>query len=150
MISKWDLRFLKLAEQISLWSKDPSTKCGSVLTTLDNRLVSVGFNGFPRGIADTPQRLNDRDTKYALTVHAERNAIVLAGRPVEGTHYYGWPFGPCTPCAVLLIQAGVKRVVVPSCPADKYERWGVDLGRAVSLLIEAGVETWIINGEELA
>jgi dCMP deaminase len=148
MIGKWDRRFLKLAEFVARWSKDPSTQTGAVIASPDNRLVSVGFNGFPKGVADN-HRLNDRDTKYQLIVHCETNAVLLAGRSVEGATLYTWPFGSCTPCAARMIQAGIKRVVAPACPADKYERWGADLGRAASLFIEAGVETWVVPPEDL-
>ena len=58
---KWKIRYLKLAKHIASWSKDPSTQCGAVIVNPDNEIISVGFNGFPRGIEDTPLRLNDRE-----------------------------------------------------------------------------------------
>ena len=149
MITKWDRRFLGLANMVASWSKDPSTQTGAVITDPRNRVVSVGFNGFPQGIADTPDRLYDRETKYALILHCETNAVLLAGRSVEGCTLYTQPFGSCTRCAVAMIQAGIKRVVAPACPADKYERWGADLGRAVSLFVEAGVEAHVVPPEDL-
>ena len=63
MSTKWDQRFLKLAEHISGWSKDPSTKVGCVVVGEDREIRSTGFNGFPRGIADDAARLEDREQK---------------------------------------------------------------------------------------
>ena len=109
MSAKWDQRFLKLAEHISGWSKDPSTKVGCVVVGEDREIRSTGFNGFPRGIADDSDRLSDRDKKYPLICHAEENAIMHAARiglSLKGcTAYVTWP--PCTRCARSLIQAAV-------------------------------------------
>ena len=100
MSAKWDQRFLKLAEHISGWSKDPSTKVGCVVVGEDREIRSTGFNGFPRGIADDSDRLSDRDKKYPLICHAEENAIMHAARiglSLKGcTAYVTWP--PCTRC----------------------------------------------------
>ena len=68
---KWDLRFIELAKHISGWSKDPSTKVGCVVVGEDREIRSTGFNGFPRGIDDNPERLANRETKYPLICHAE-------------------------------------------------------------------------------
>lgn len=136
--TKWDLRFLDMAKYVAQWSKDPSTKTGAVLTTPDRFVLSVGYNGFPAGVADD-HRLLDRDTKYAMIVHCERNAVLHAMGPVKGATLYTWPFGSCTVCASMMITAGVKRVVFPACPPDKLERWGADLIRAENLYREAGV-----------
>jgi dCMP deaminase len=139
MNNKWDRRFLALAEHVASWSKDPSTKTGAVIVTPDNRVVSLGFNGLPRGVEDTEERLHNRDLKYKIIVHCERNAVLLAGRPVEGCTLYTWPFSSCSTCASMMIQAGIKRHVAPPCPEDKKERWAPDLDLAISLYEEAGV-----------
>lgn len=136
---KWDLRFLGMAQYVAQWSKDPSTKTGAVITSPDNVVLSVGYNGFPKGIADTPTRLNDRETKYAIIVHCERNAVLRARADVRGATLYTWPFGSCTVCASMMITAGINRVVFPACPADKLDRWGPDLIRAANLYREAGL-----------
>ena len=80
MASKWDLRFIDLARHISEWSKDPSTKVGCVIVGEDREIRSTGFNGFPRGIDDTSERLGDRNQKYPMICHAEENAIMHAAR----------------------------------------------------------------------
>jgi deoxycytidylate deaminase len=76
--TKWHKRYLELAKHISTWSKDPSTQVGAVVVTESGREY-VGYNGFPHGIADTEARLTDREKKYKLTIHAEKNALRKAG-----------------------------------------------------------------------
>jgi len=141
----WDEFYLGLAKYVSTASKDPSTQTGAVITSPDNRLISVGFNGFPRGVVDSPERYNDRELKYAMIIHCERNAVLLAGRSVENATLYTYPFSSCTVCASMMIQAGIKRHVAPVCPADKWERWGADLQRAIDLYREAGVVVDIVG-----
>jgi dCMP deaminase len=141
---------LKMAEFVASASKDPSTQTGAVIVDERRRVVSVGFNGFPPGIADTPERLNDRPTKYKLIVHAERNAVVNSQRSVEGCTLYTWPFSGCTSCVVLMLAAGLKRSVSPVTPDDKLERWEDDLIRARSLWIEAGAVVSLYGPDGLA
>ena len=143
MIANWDKRYIDLAQFISAWSKDPSTQTGAVIT-IDNKVVSVGFNGLPRGIADTEERLHNRELKYKIIVHCERNAVLLAGRSVEGSTLYTWPFPSCSTCASMMIQAGVKRHVAPAVPEHLLERWGEDCQLAVDLYHEAGVEVVLL------
>ena len=82
MSDKWDKRFLELAKHISDWSKDPSTstKVGCIVVGEDREIRSTGFNGFPRGIEDKTERLEDREQKYPMICHAEENAIMHAAR----------------------------------------------------------------------
>lgn len=142
-MTDWDQRYVDLAEFVAQWSKDPSTKTGAVLT-IDNKVISVGFNGLPRGIADTPERLNNRDLKYKIIVHCERNAVLLAGRSVEGSTLYTWPFPSCSTCSSMMIQAGIIRHVAPRVPEHLVERWGPDCQLAVDLYREAGVEVALL------
>ena len=140
MSEKWDQRFLKLAEHISGWSKDPSTKVGCVVVGEDREIRSTGFNGFPRGIADDMERLSDREQKYPLICHAEENAIMHAARiglSLKGcTAYVTWP--PCTRCARSLIQAGVIEVVYPQ-ESEVPERWMADFEMSTQMMGEAGL-----------
>jgi dCMP deaminase len=118
MTDKWDLRMLELAKHVSGWSKDPSTKVGCVIADEYSRVVlSLGYNGFPMGVPDVG--LDDREYKYARTVHAEMNALLFQGRRLDGATMYIWPMPPCSRCAGPIIQAGIVRVVSP--PAG--ERW---------------------------
>lgn len=141
-MSRWDDRFIGLAEHIAGWSKDPSTKVGSVIVRPDKTIASVGFNGFPRGVRDD-ERLTDRDEKYPIIVHAEANAIVHAREPLHGHSIYVWPMPPCAPCAALIIQAGIKNVYAPLPDI----RWEDSCYRGMKILWEAGVESrWLIGG----
>ena len=141
MSAKWDERFLDLAKHISGWSKDPSTKVGCVVVGEDREIRSTGFNGFPRGISDDPERLLDREQKYPLICHAEENAIMHAARIGVSlkncTAYVTWP--PCTRCARSLIQAGVTEVVYP-VGSDIPERWVKDFTISTGMMEEAGVK----------
>ena len=76
-INKWYKRYLKLAKEVATWSKDPNTQVGAVVVGSKGQILSQGYNGFPRGISDLSKRLNDRDTKLSLIVHAEMNAIYM-------------------------------------------------------------------------
>ena len=147
-MSKWDLRFLELAKQISTWSKDPSTKVGCVVVGADREIRSTGFNGFPRGINDDEERLTDREKKYPLICHAEENAIMHAARIgvslKDSTAYVTWP--PCSRCARSLIQAGIREIVYPET-GKIPERWIEDFTISDSMLNEAGVAVRTIKLE---
>lgn len=146
MSAKWDRRFVELAEHISRWSKDPSTKVGCVVVGPDREIRSTGFNGFPRGIADDPERLGDRARKYPLVCHAEENAIMHAARiglALKGcTAYVTWP--PCTRCARSLVQAGILEVVYPA-EVEIPDRWAEEFAMSLELFAEAGVEVRTIG-----
>ena len=137
---KWDRRFLEMAKLVASWSKDPSTQTGAVITDASRRVISVGFNGFPQGVKDLPERYSNRELKYKIIVHCERNAILFANRSLAGCTLYTWPFMSCTVCAAMVIQSGIKRCVAPEVtdPGLK-ERWGQELELARTLFEEAGV-----------
>ena len=149
--TKWDTHFLDLALQHARLSKDPSTRVGAVIVGPERELISAGFNGFPRGIADTHERLNNRELKLQLVVHAEMNAALAAaklGLRIKGCTMYIvaqdvatreiWGGPPCTRCSVALIQCGLREVV--SYPLRTVPtRWKADLELARDVLIEAGV-----------
>jgi dCMP deaminase len=151
-VHRWDLRYLEAAKHFAQWSKDPSTKVGAVIVTrqqtysgdlLDlrkidmGRIVSVGYNGFARGIKDSDDRLNNRELKYKMVVHGERNAMLYAQRDLTGCTLYTWPFMPCAPCAAMTIQTGIKRVVAPK---NDNPRWVEDFQITRTMFREAMVE----------
>lgn len=123
----WDRRFIEMAKLVASWSKDPSTQTGAVIVDPRRRVVSVGYNGFARGVEDTPERYADRETKYKLIVHCERNALLFAGRDLKGCTLYTWPFMSCATCAAVVIQSGITRCVAPPIPEHLRERWEVDM-----------------------
>ena len=137
-LNKWDKRFLSLAEHIAGWSKDPSTKCGAVITK-DNKIISLGFNGLASGVEDYSERLANRDIKYKMVIHAEENAILFAKQDLEGCSIYLWPFPPCSNCAAKIIQTGIKRVIAPIASSDLIERWGDSLKISANMYDEVGV-----------
>ena len=148
-LNKWDLRFLRIAEEVRLWSKDPGTKVGCVLVN-ERRIISTGYNGFPATISDDLERYIDRDYKLSVTVHAEANAILNAaknGTKVEGSTLYV-TFPPCSQCASAVIQAGVAKVVCPD-PASAPERWRSNFVAANDLFYEAGVQVLYYSDSDL-
>ena len=145
MASNWDFRFLELAKHISTWIKDPSTKVGAVIVNDEKMIVGLGYNGFPRGVKDDESRLADRPTKYAYTVHAELNAILMAGSKTNGATLYVYPtFIPpnvCQECCKAVIQAGIKEIASYDVPMDKelYNRWKDSISASQQMCDEAGV-----------
>ena len=133
---KWELRYLEMAKLVSTWSKDPSTKVGSVIVDSDNTVISVGFNGLPRRIQDTDQRLNNRDIKLKMIIHAEINAIITAKKPLNGATIYTYPFMSCSQCAGLIIQSGICRHISYK---TNNERWKDSFDLALEMFDEARV-----------
>lgn len=147
---KWDIRFLRLAQFIALeWSKDPSTKCGAVIVRPDRTVAAMGVNGFPMSLRDTPERLNDRPTKYAMMVHCEMNAVLFSREKVDGYTLYTYPFSSCDRCAIHLLQAGISRFVYPKMAEDKTARWAESMEKSRKYFVEAGVETAAYDLENL-
>ncbi len=147
MIDKWHLRFLRLAREVASWSKDPSTQVGCVIVDQSRRVVSLGFNGLPAGLHDTAGRLLNRDLKLALTIHAEENALLFAGRPVHGCTAFVTRH-PCAHCAAKLIQSGIGAVIHLSNP-DFDRRWAGNLAISGQALAEAGIPVLAIAPELL-
>lgn len=134
---KWDDRLLGMASVVATWSKDPKRRVGAVIADADNRVVSVGYNGFPRGVGDSPALLEDSQQKLLRTLHAEANALLFAARPVAGcVAYVTYP--PCSQCAAMLIQAGITRVVAFH-PGEVSSKWAASWEAAEQMMREAGV-----------
>ena len=143
----WDVRFMRMAHEVASWSKDPSTKVGCVLVK-DRKIISMGYNGFPRLIEDDLNRLIDREVKYEMTVHAEQNAVITAalhGISTAGSTAYV-TFSPCSRCAAVLIDAGISTVVVSAADVIP-DRWLENFRLAAELLNEAGIGHEIIDPE---
>ena len=121
----WDRKFLELAKHISTWSKDPSKKIGAVAVGQNRNILATGYNGFPKGIMDTEERLNDRETKYELVVHAEMNCIYNAvenGVSLKGSHLYVYGLPICHECAKGVVQVGIGRVIIEDTLCAE-QRW---------------------------
>ena len=141
-INKWYQRYMDLSEQVSTWSKDPNTKVGAVIVGAKGQILTQGYNGFPRGIKDTPKRLNDRPTKLKLVVHAEMNAIFNAtynGVSLDGATLFVYGLPICCECAKGIIQVGISKVVIDSKCIDKRPEWKESWEISAQLFKEAGV-----------
>ena len=117
----WDQYFMGIAELSAMRSKDPNTQVGACIVSQDNKILSMGYNGFPRGCDDDEFPWNREgelyDSKYAYVTHSELNAILnYRGGSLEGTKIYVTLF-PCNECAKAIIQAGIKTIVYGQ---DKY------------------------------
>lgn len=135
----WDQKFIDLAKFVRQWSKDPSTKVGAVVVGETNNLVALGYNGFPPGIEDSEERLNNREIKYKLIQHAERNALENAKfKPI--TLYVTLP--PCPECAKSLINLGVKRIVYLKGDRD---RWNEEFKISKMMFDEVGIVVEELN-----
>ena len=148
---KWDQRYLRLAYEVSQWSKDPSSKIGAVTVGSKGQVLSQGFNGFPRGLKDDFTRLHDRETKYKFVVHAEMNAIYNAtynGTSLDGATLYVYGLPICSECAKGVIQVGIKRVVMPNQKIDG--KWLDSWMTSMNFFDEAGVEFDFIDFDHRA
>ena len=139
MIISWDEYFMGIAHLSALRSKDPNTQVGACIVDEDKKVVSIGYNGMPRGCDDNKfpwGRDGDfLNSKYAYVVHAELNAILNSPRSLKGCTLYVSLF-PCNECAKAIIQSGIKKIVYES---DKYD--GADNNVASKkMLNDAGLE----------
>ncbi len=139
-ISKWDQRFLEQAKFTSTWSKDPSTQVGAVIVAPNRSIVSVGYNGFPQNMPDSPELYANREEKYSRIVHGEMNAAIWAQSSLVGCTLYTYPFAPCDRCFVHMLQLGIKRFVAPTISVELATRWGPSLDKVRGYAKEAGVE----------
>ena len=110
------------------------------------RIVSTGYNGFPRGVEDWPSRLDNRDVKYEMIVHGEINAILFANQSVHGCTLYTWPFMPCSRCAAIVIQSGIRTVV---SPYNDNPRWQISFQLTEQMFRESGVRLSVTGGPDV-
>ena len=118
---KWDEYFMSIALLSAKRSKDPNTQVGACIVDDRNKIVGIGYNGFPTGCSDdalpwTREATHVNETKYPYVVHAEVNAILNSTKDLYGAKLYVALF-PCNECAKVIIQSGIKEVVYLS---DKY------------------------------
>ena len=142
---KWLKRFVELAQHISNWSKDPSTKVGAVIFDDDKRIVSVGYNGFPKNVFDDQEKYANRDIKYKMVVHAEMNALLFSQKNLKDCSIATWPFMSCANCTTAIIQSGIKRIVSPKLPSNLIERWGESCEISKKMYEEANIEVILLD-----
>ncbi len=132
----WDEYFMGVAQLSGMRSKDPNTQVGACIVSNDNKILSMGYNGFPSGCSDEDfpweREGEELDTKYPFVTHSELNAILnYRGGSLEGTKIYVSLF-PCNECAKAIIQSGIRTVVYDS---DKYV--GTPANRASKRMFDA-------------
>ena len=142
--NKWDLRWMKMADlTVAQWSK-----VGAVIVK-NNEIVTVGFNGLPRGCDDDVEARHERPEKYSWFIHAEPNAIINAARQGKCTlgcdMYVNWC--PCDQCSGFIVQAGIKRIFCDKEPDWDDPKWGEGFKRAKTILEEGGVEVIYMDYE---
>lgn len=117
----WDEYFMGVAMLSGMRSKDPNTQVGACIVSSDNKILSMGYNGFPIGCSDDDfpwEREGEAlDTKYLYSTHSELNAILnYRGGSLDGATLYVSLF-PCNECAKAIIQSGISEVIYD---CDKY------------------------------
>jgi dCMP deaminase len=149
-MTNWDKRFLDLAEHISTWTKDRSRGVGAVIVDSDKRVISFGYNGFPSGINDDVDERHERPAKYDWTVHAEENAVINAARigasTKDATMYV--TLFPCTNCAGVIINSGVKRIVCSTMPDYEDSKYGEQFKVSKEMFLESDVDVEFLTDED--
>jgi len=148
-MSKWTNRYLEIAKQVAQWSKDPSTKIGAIAVGDKRQILSQGYNGFPRGISDSDERLENREEKYSYIVHGEMNCIynaTLNGVSLEGAHLYVYGLPVCHECAKGIIQVGISKVVM-QYSKDISDKWKLSANTTKRMFKEARVQCISLDEE---
>ncbi len=117
----WDEYFMGVSKLSGMRSKDPNTQVGACIVSEDNKILSMGYNGFPKGCSDDEfpwdREGESLNTKYPFVTHSELNAILnYRGGSLEGSKIYVSLF-PCNECAKAIIQSGIRTIVYDD---DKY------------------------------
>lgn len=143
---KWSKRYLEIAKDVSMWSKDPNKKIGALIVNKNGNIVSQGYNGFPRKIKDD-DRYNNKELKNSLVVHAEVNAILNAlynGAKVKNCSIFVHGLPVCHECAKVIIQSGIKNVVF-NTPLNTRSTWYTSNILALKMFIESNVKVFYLN-----
>ena len=143
----WDEYFMGIAVLSGLRSKDPATKVGACIVDSDNKVVSIGYNGMPRGLDEDQLSWNrgeDLDSKYLYVCHAEFNAILNTrfGSALKDCKLYVTLF-PCNECAKAIIQTGIKEIIY----LDNKHKNEVSVRASEKLLNLAGIKITHYEGK---
>jgi dCMP deaminase len=145
--NKWNDRYMAMAKEVASWSKDPNTQVGAVAVGSKGQILSQGFNGFPRGIFDLEERLQDRETKYKYVVHAEMNVIYNAtysGVSLDGAKLYVYGLPVCNECCKGIIQVGIKEVYVAQECIDLRPHWYESWEQSLDMFNEAKIKVFAV------
>lgn len=124
----WDETFMHICRIIAQRSKDPSTQTGACLVDEKNIILSLGYNGFPRGCSDDllpwDREGEFGETKYPFVVHAEENAVLNSNASLDGAKLYCILF-PCNECAKVIIQKGIAEIIYEDDKYHDQKEWQV-------------------------
>jgi dCMP deaminase len=147
---KWSRRWLKLAHEVSAWSKD-DTQVGAVMFDRLRNPRGFGYNGIPRGLSDTEPLRLQKPLKNWYFEHAERNVIYACSRngiscddcTIAITHW------PCVDCTRAIIQSGISQVIVDAACLNGdnpfFQKWQDQIEVSKSMLQEVGIDTHIVH-----
>lgn len=145
-MADWIKRHLSTAKHYASFSKD-RTQCGCIAVSADNRVLCEGWNGFPRGVADTKERLENRDVKLELVVHSEQNCIYNAaysGIVLKGSKFFVHaPIHVCNDCAKGIIQVGATDVFMTLDQTRLSDIW-VEKWKTSSLLFKEARVRYVV------
>ena len=144
---KWHTRFMDMAKMVSTWSKDPSSQIGAVAINDERRILATGYNGFPKGIDDSEERLNNKSEKYPRIIHAEMNTLMNAlysGVSLKDSTLYVYGLPVCPSCTKCVIQAGIKHVVIPAIKTDKGNWQQVWEEQSLPMFKESSVQVTLL------
>lgn len=136
------VKFFPVVLAIANLSKDRSTKVGAIALGPEYEVLSVGYNGFPRGVDDSVDERFYKPLKYKYTSHAEENLVAQAAR--SGVSLYGATtlistLYPCSSCTRMLIQAGIKRIITFNVIKNS-NHWMEEFSFSKQMMDEAKVE----------
>lgn len=140
------LKFIPDAEAARGRSKDANTQVGCVVVDWDYNIRASGYNGPPRGVKDLPERLSRPEKYKGWMAHAEENTVSQAARmgvSLHGCTIILTSLYPCSTCARLIIQSGIKQVIAPKVEMD--ERWSAEWAVSRQMFLEAGVEVYVYD-----
>lgn len=150
-LTEHDKKFLAEAKfKAEQWSKDPSSKIAALAISPTRRVLATGYNGFPRKIADTPERLNNREEKYKYVVHAEQNLIYnssFEGVSLADSTLYVYGLPVCSECAKGIIQVGVNKVIALQRKNINNPLWTQSNKLTEELFSEAGIEYILLTDD---
>ena len=146
----WNEYFMRHVYLAASKSKDPKTKIGAVLIREKN-IIATGYNGFPVGVSDLPERYGDRETKYKFVCHAEANAVLASakfGISTQSSTLYSQGV-PCHECAKTLIQAGISSIFIHKQWPNliHVDAWVKSIELSYVMFSEAGISLFCVDKE---
>lgn len=148
---KWIKRYMRIAREVSYWSKDPSSKIGAVIVSETGRILATGYNGFPEKMEDNPSDYENREFKYKRIIHAEENALLNALKysvNIQNSSIFVYNLPICSNCARLIAQSGISEIYL--CYNDNnITRWKESFDISKSIFKECNIKITRIQEKDL-